>query len=180
MDWGTLPQWITSVVALSAACIALKSIGSQREIARKRAAMDFFAKTEMDKHTLDAHAEYLDGVAEMKKHLGEHKACEGFVGSDSYRKIRAYLNLHELMAVGINQNVFDDEVCYDFWKGELLRAYSATRALIKCIQEQPDEKYTYIELTKVAERWTKGRTKHPVARWRAIAAGLIGPLGIDH
>jgi hypothetical protein len=56
MDWGTLPQWLTAGVAFAALVVALKSIQAQREIARKRAAIDFFAKTEMDKHTLDQHA----------------------------------------------------------------------------------------------------------------------------
>jgi hypothetical protein len=57
---------------------ALRSIGSQREIARKRAAMDFFVKTEMDKHTLDAHKNHTKGVEAMRAHLQQKKALKEF------------------------------------------------------------------------------------------------------
>jgi hypothetical protein len=173
MDWGTVPQWITGAVALGAAGIALHSIETQREIARKRAAMDFFAKTEMDKHTLDAHGDYLKGVAALKGHLAQQKCYDAFLGEDACKDIREYLNLHELMAVGISQNVFDDNVCFDFWKGELTRAYSDTAELIKKIQEQPKQKYTYIELVKLAKRWNEGRPERTERSWRSRLAATL-------
>jgi hypothetical protein len=75
------------------------------------------------------------------------------LNTDPYWAIREYLNLHELMGVGINQGVFDDHVCFDFWHGELRRAYQATEALIQYIQSQPGGNKTYVELVKVQERW---------------------------
>ena len=45
---GTAAQVTTAVIALGALAVGIQSIEAQREIARKRAAMDFFAKTEMD------------------------------------------------------------------------------------------------------------------------------------
>lgn len=153
MDWGTVPQWMTAVIAGGALGAAIWSVGSQREIARKRAAMDFFVKTEMDKHTLVAHKNYTKSVEVMRKHLQQKKPLKTFVNTDAYWSIREYLNLHELMGVGINQGVFDDDVCFDFWHGELRRAYQATEALIRYIQTQPDENKTYIELVKVQACW---------------------------
>ena len=38
----------TALIALVAAAIALRSLSRQKSIARKRAAIDFFLKTEMD------------------------------------------------------------------------------------------------------------------------------------
>jgi anti-sigma-K factor RskA len=49
IDWGSVPQWITAVVAVSAVFVAAIGIAVQRNVARKRAAIDFFIKTEMDK-----------------------------------------------------------------------------------------------------------------------------------
>ena len=46
--WGTVPQWLTAGIALGAAIIAVISIRTQRDLARKRAAVDIFFKTEMD------------------------------------------------------------------------------------------------------------------------------------
>ena len=36
IDWGSVPQWITAVVALSAATIAAIGIGIQYRLARKQ------------------------------------------------------------------------------------------------------------------------------------------------
>jgi hypothetical protein len=45
---GTVPQWLTAGIALGAAIIAVISIRTQRDLARKRAAVDIFFKTELD------------------------------------------------------------------------------------------------------------------------------------
>jgi hypothetical protein len=61
---GTIPQWITAAVAFLALVAAYRSIESQREIARKRAAMDFFTKTDMDSQYAGATQKLQDGVRE--------------------------------------------------------------------------------------------------------------------
>jgi hypothetical protein len=82
-----------------------------------------------------------------------------FAGSDEYWAIRDYLNLHELMAVGILKNVFDDHVCHDFWAGELQRAYQGAIPLINYVQSQPGQKGTYTEMIKVARGWEDKRKR---------------------
>jgi hypothetical protein len=57
-DWGTVPQWLTAGIAGGALIAAIISIRNQREIARKRAATDFFLKTEMDRDALESHKRY--------------------------------------------------------------------------------------------------------------------------
>jgi hypothetical protein len=150
---GTIPQWITAAVACGALWTAYNSLGSQREIARKRAAMDFFTKTEMDKNTLDQHKEFKKAVTEFAKFRGKKDGLDSFASTQDYLRIRDYLNLHELMSVGIERNVFDDDVCYDFWSGELFRAYRDTHDLIQYVQELEGEADTYCELKMVHKRW---------------------------
>lgn len=152
---GTAPQWITACIAFGALITGWISIGAQREIARKRAALDFFAKTEMDTDLLSAHARYSQAVSTMETFVREGGTMARFVDeySEHYRAIRGYLNVHELMAVGIKRNVLDDTVCYDFWSGELIRCFTDTRSLIEFIQTQPHEDGTYCEMVRVANRW---------------------------
>lgn len=157
IDWGSVPQWGTAAIALGALVVGLRSIQSQREIARKRASMDFFAKTEMDRNTLEAHKDFTEATKKLKASLTEGKMNANFENSKEYWDIRDYLNLHELMSVGIMQDVFDDHVCYFFWSGELERAYRDTRPLIEYVQGLPDQKGTYVELVKVAQRWSEKR-----------------------
>jgi hypothetical protein len=157
--WGTVPQWLTAGIAAFALIAAFLSIRSQREIARKRAAMDFFFKVEMDKTLLDAHKEFEKGTRSLKKHLDDGHSLAAFDGNSDYKSIRNYLNLHELMAVGIKQGVLDDHVCYFYWSGELYRAHNSCKSLIDYIQKKPGERNTYIQLISVSERWVKRREK---------------------
>jgi hypothetical protein len=64
-DVGSLPQWITAIVALFALFVAGTGIWFQRHIARQRAAIDFFIKTEMDRHLLDAYDDFWKGIDRM-------------------------------------------------------------------------------------------------------------------
>lgn len=160
IDWGTVPQWLTALVACGALIAATASIRSQRDIARKRAATDFFLKTEMDHETLESHKRYTKALAALASSLGgDGEMKSSFEGTDEYWGIRDYLNLHELMAVGILKNVFDDHVCHDFWAGEMRRAYQSAMPLIKYVQARPGQSGTYTEMIKVAEDWEDKRKR---------------------
>jgi hypothetical protein len=73
----------------------------QRHVARQRAAIDFFIKTEMDRHLLDAYDEFWTGIDRMSA-----VGVSDFYGSKDkdvrrdYFAVRKYLNVHELIAVG--------------------------------------------------------------------------------
>jgi Domain of unknown function (DUF4760) len=160
IDWGTVPQWLTGFIAGGALIAAAVSITSQREIARKRAATDFFLKTEMDHETLESHKEYIAALEKLASAVEPNGLMQAsFDKSDEYWEIRDYLNLHELMAVGIRRDVFDDRVCRDFWEGEMRRAYRDAMPLIKFVQAQPGQSGTYIEMVRVAEDWEDKRKR---------------------
>jgi hypothetical protein len=154
VDFGSAPQWATVLIAAGALVTAIVSIGTQKKIARKRAATDFFLKTEMDRETLESHkrfTEAIDGLKMIVTDKGEMQSS--FANTKSYWAIRDHLNLHELMAVGLLNGIFDDDVCFDFWSGELVRAYEDTLPLIKYVQNQKHGENMYAELTKIAKRW---------------------------
>jgi hypothetical protein len=153
LDWGSAPQWVTALIAGGALFAAYKSIQSQREIARKRAATDFFLKTEMDKDALASHTRFVDASNYLKDLVRDGRPFEEFTKTAHYYCMRDYLNLHELIAVGILNEVFDDRVCYEFWSGELRRAIEDTGRFIQHIQTLPGEVGSYVEMVKLASRW---------------------------
>jgi hypothetical protein len=160
IDWGTAPQWLTALIAGGALIAAAVSIRSQREIARKRAATDFFLKTEMDHETLESHKRYMDALDKLSAAVqSDGGVASHFINSDDYWAIRDYLNLHELVSVGILNQVFDDRVCYDFWSGEMRRAYEKAIALIRQVQNQKGQEGTYSEMLKVARDWADKRKR---------------------
>ena len=84
-------------------------------MARKRAAVDIFLKTEMDKHLVEAWDEFERATEALKSAPSVEEFCEAVAYSNNYLAIRRYLNIHELIAVGIKNKMFDDRTCFDFW-----------------------------------------------------------------
>jgi hypothetical protein len=158
VEVSSLPQWVTVVVAVFALGTAIVSISTQKAIARKRAAIDFFLKTEMDGDTKKSHDEYQKAIDPLKMIVTDKGEMQNsFAETKPYWAIRNYLNLHELLAVGVLKKIFDEEVCYDFWSGELVLAYLDALPLIKYVQAQKNSKNVYIELEKLAMRWKTRR-----------------------
>jgi hypothetical protein len=90
---------VTASVAALAPLVAVVSILVQKGIARKRAAIDFFLKTEMDNEVFNDYAKSRSVFVALKP----GKPMEVFCSSDDYSLVSKYLNLHELMAVGNSQ-----------------------------------------------------------------------------
>jgi hypothetical protein len=101
VDLGSAPQWVTVLIAAGALATAIISISTQKKIARKRAATDFFLKTEMDRETLESHKRYTEAIDSLKMIVTDKGEMQSsFANGKGYWAIRDYLNLHELMAVG--------------------------------------------------------------------------------
>jgi hypothetical protein len=143
---------VTAFVASFALYVAWTSIGAQKETARKRAAIDFFLKTEMDSTMLGLHQAYKAGRDAFKEQ-GRTPSEFETQSKTSYDAIRSYLNVHELMAVGVNRSVFDNDVCYEFWGDELLKAYRAVEPLITEIRQKPDGLESYAQLVVLYKDW---------------------------
>jgi hypothetical protein len=79
VDWGTVPQWLTAGIASGALVAAVISFTSQRETARKRAAIDFFLKTDLDHNMLEAHADFETTLKKLKKILVDGRTVRSFV-----------------------------------------------------------------------------------------------------
>jgi hypothetical protein len=158
-DLGTVPQWITALIAFVAGAIAIWSICSQRVIARKRAAEDVFIKTEMDEKMITAYDAFHAGVNEMKKSKSVEEFCTSDASRSHYLAIRKYLNVHELIAVGIGKKVFDHNVCYAFWGDTLTNGYQDARPVIDYVRNRPRNKYTYSDLVLMNDEWLKRKKK---------------------
>jgi hypothetical protein len=64
------------IVALSALGVATWSVLAQKGVARRRAAIDFFLKTEMDEKLLAAYDNYRAGVDELRKAVDYDDFCK--------------------------------------------------------------------------------------------------------
>src|ERR1700692_2399178 len=150
---------ITPAVAIIAGGVAIASILITMSIARKRAAIDFFLKTDMDAGMVAAHAAFQAALKTLEKHEAEGKTIETFVkgadGADTaeYKNIITYLNVHELVAVGIKNKVFNHDVCYNFWSDALVRHTDKTRKLIEYEASSEGGEASFFELRTLSIKW---------------------------
>jgi Domain of unknown function (DUF4760) len=159
MELGTLPQWVTAVIATVAGGIATWSIISQRAIARRRAAFDVFLKTETDEKMLTAYDNFHTGIIEMKKATSIEDFCTSEAMRSHYLWIRKYLNVHELIAVGIREKVLDKDVSYSYWADTLTNGYSDAKPVLDFVRNRPRNKYTYADLGKLNREWVERKQK---------------------
>ena len=124
-------------------------------MARKRAAIDIFLKTEMDRNLVEAYEDYQEAVRVLKTSPPLEQFCTEEASKKHYLAIRRFLNIHELIAVGIANGMFNDHVCYDFWGEILMACVDDTKPLIKHIREQVPGRTTYLQLERLAEQWTR-------------------------
>nr|WP_224742009.1 DUF4760 domain-containing protein [Bradyrhizobium sp. 2S1]MCK7669370.1 DUF4760 domain-containing protein [Bradyrhizobium sp. 2S1] len=144
-----------------AGAIALYSIHVTRVTARRRAAIDFFLKTDMDKGMAEIYKAFRDSLAVWEVHAAANRPVEEFIKSpdgkltDDYRNINTYLNIHELVAVGIRNKVFDHTVCYHFWSDALVGHTERTKALIEHEVSTEGGAAAYWELRNLSSKWKK-------------------------
>ena len=159
-EFAKLAPLGTALIAVSAAIIALFSLRAQKTIARRRAAIDFFLKTDMDAKMIEVADAYDTAVAKFAKMADINE----FTNWPEYWTIITYLNVHELLAIGIRRKVFDEGVCYGYWNTELKQTCAKLARLIEHQHSSHDEPYTFKQMIALNQRWC---SRHQFwQRWR--------------
>jgi hypothetical protein len=168
MDYGTLPQWVTAGVAVAAGVIALYNIHAQRQIARRRASFDLFLKTETDDKMVDSYDNFHKGLAAMRSASSPADFCTSEATRKQYYWVRKYLNVHELVAVGLKEKVLDYDTCYIYWGDILVNNCNDARPILDYVRSRPRNAFTYVDLETLNADWK-------VKRERALAKRGVAP-----
>ncbi len=150
--WAKIAPLGTALIALLALGVALRSINTQKAVARKRAAIDVFLKTDMDGELRDAYDKYRAAIPFMRKAASPEEFS--IKNKTEYQAIRTYLDMNELISCGINNKVFDERVCYGFWYTVLTDICRDADEIIVHARQQPHGERTYDQLLKVNARWS--------------------------
>src|SRR4030095_2305233 len=94
--------------------IALGAMWVQMHIARRRASIDFFLKTEMDKTVIDLYNKF-----KANSPLIAFVPDPSNLTRSDYNDTRTFLNICELIAVGVNKGAFSKSVLVSYW-GDLI------------------------------------------------------------
>jgi hypothetical protein len=133
------------------------------ESCKKTSSYRFFLKTEMDPAMRLAYQKYKDALEASKK----SPSIEQFKQSepDKYWEIRTYLDINELICIGVNEKVFHQRVCYGFWYNILRFSVTDGREVIEHARGQEGDERTYDEILNVSTRWLG--TRRPWQLWRS-------------
>jgi hypothetical protein len=166
--WIAAPRWMlddfakfapvcTAVIALVAAVVAYRAIENQRDIARRRAAIDFFLKTETDEKMILMYNRFLATKERVKTMTDFESFIKEPVPHDEkmndYQNLRSFLNVVELIAVGVNRDAFSESISYDYWGYVLPESLEDCGKLITYLRTQEDAPELYSELEKVSKEW---------------------------
>ena len=143
----------TAVVAIVAVAVATWSLLAQKAVARRRAAIDFFVKVEMDEKMLKAYDLYVESKAKMPSYSSMKEFCR----TEDYDHIVEYLNILELMAVGVRHNTFDQRICFVYWSDFIKEAVNDCRPLLDYLRARKSGGHTYEDLIRLEKRWTSAK-----------------------
>jgi Domain of unknown function (DUF4760) len=154
-----LASILTAAIAFLGAMIAAVSVINQRSIARRRAAIDFFHRTQMDATGIELYNDFrriAPGIAAVT-------SMESFVATPEHSRVRAFLNVCELISVAINENVFSERVSYAYWGDVLPWSFQAAQPLIQYVRQRQGEgtPSTYRDLERLAKLWGERNARLP-------------------
>jgi hypothetical protein len=111
----TFAQILTPIIAVGAGVIAIWAILAQQAIARRRASIDFLIKTELDPQLLKAWDDFKASLDKLKQAGASRMMSDENYKADS-RALETYLGIHEMIAIGINNKIFDENIFFEYWR----------------------------------------------------------------
>lgn len=166
--WWVAPL-VIGVSGLAAACISVIAIKSNREIARKRATLDFIERSESTDYYQAAHKAFTeirtdstgdsDGFQQIKSPTNPTLMSQR-------KQVLNYLNHYEMMAIGIKKEILEEDVYKKFMRGPLLRDWLAAKDFIEHLRRPTEDSgnfvstsSAYCEFEWLADRWQADRIK---------------------
>lgn len=146
-DLQKYAQLAVPLIALVAGLIAVSAISAQHKIARRRAALDFFMKTDLDFAVDKLYRSFRDTTDKIER--GE---C---ITQEEYKDLKHYLNILDLCACGIRYGALSEKVTKEYWGDWLPYAFGRAKTVINYMRVTSSEgvSATYAELEKQARKW---------------------------
>lgn len=148
--------------SLAAALIAAWGVVTQRAIARRRATLDYIAKTESDAAIISARKKFIElakdpgGLAPWAEAAKE--------STDEVQKIRTVLNDFELISIGIQRGIIDYELYRRWLRSGTLRYWNHAAPFVLHLRGRLEDEMIYHEFEELV-RWLRENRKPRRGRW---------------
>lgn len=145
----------TATIGFIGALTAIIAIHIQRDVARRRAAIDFFMKTDLDPVVDTLYRTFRDTTDRLvDTEITKEKFAE-YIRTKHYKDLKQYLNIMELCATGVKYGALSRRVTKAYWGDWLPVAYKRAAPLIRYmrITESEGDSTTYQDLEWLARKW---------------------------
>lgn len=149
-----LPSLIQSVLILAGVIVAVVSIASARKTARKKQTADLLLSSRADKDLVNGLRclARLDGAE--NENLGSY-ASRDKDDTDAAVAIRYVLNHWEYVCVGIQSDIYDEEMLKRASYNTVVRLFQCARPFIEKLRQNTGRPTLYQELEWLYNRWEK-------------------------
>ena len=138
------------VTGVAAVVVTVWGILSQRAISRRRATLDFIARTESDADLIEARQTFIS-LARAPGSLAPW-ADEAKEKLDEVRSIRLVLNEFELIAIGIQRGIIDSELYRRWYRSGTIQYWTFAAPFILALRARTNNDALYHEFEEMV-RW---------------------------
>jgi hypothetical protein len=169
--WNIYGSIIVGGAVIVSAVGAIWVVTSSRAVARKRAALDLILHIESDGDLIIARNRFIDIIRSDTK--SEVYGRDEKRGSEEAKAIRTVLNINELVAVSIRENVIDERVWRKWFNRAFINDYEEMTGYIGEVRTSRGNPAIFEALEETALRWKADETWYAkpswlVRKWRAL------------
>lgn len=143
---------VRNVAVIAGAWIAVRSIVAARTIAKKKQAADLLFQSRSDPKIQSGYAEIRLHYTADDKNI-KSLSSEAKRGSDEAVKIRYLLNHWELVSVGIQADIYDEDMIKKSWYTPITESYTRALPFIEGSRETDKKPTLFQEFEWLAKRW---------------------------
>ncbi|WP_460275114.1 DUF4760 domain-containing protein [Celeribacter sp. ULVN23_4] len=150
------PLFSAGAVLISATVaffVARTNIKEQRRIARRRATLDLLSRNEWDSDYLKARNEF--NVLKNTPPGLAFWTSEDHAASPQIATIRSVLNDYEMIAIGIEEDILDEDLYLKWFRSSLLKDYELSKDAINSLREKHKVPSLYDRFELLAVKWEK-------------------------
>lgn len=153
-----VPILAALVSAVTAFLVSSRTIRANRDMARKRATLDMIERSESNAFYLSIYAAFRDVITSADG-FAEITTSQLPAIMEQRRKVIAFLNHYELVAIGIEQGILDEELYRMFLRGTLVRHWDSAEAFVNHLRaDTPDSNapVAFEKFEALARSWETG------------------------
>lgn len=149
--WTTYGSVITGGAVVISAITAIVVLRVNRSIARRRATLDLILHIETDGDIIKARK----AMSTAKKNPAGSRAWSAVDkrDSDEANAIRTILNVNEIVAVSIAEDIIDEHIYHRWQRGAYIEDYRSMEDYVRGVREYWRNPSIYVEVEKLVHRW---------------------------